>query len=41
MFADVRFTVELAADAVLVPDSAVLRSGERDDGVCRPGGREF
>ena len=29
-FADVRFKVELAADAVLVPDSAVLRSGERD-----------
>lgn len=30
MFADVRFTTELAADAVLVPDSAVLRSGERN-----------
>jgi Cu(I)/Ag(I) efflux system membrane fusion protein len=29
-FADVRFEVELAADAVLVPDSAVLRSGERN-----------
>ena len=30
MFADVRFSAELAADAVLVPDSAVLRSGERN-----------
>ena len=39
MFADVRFKVELAADAVLVPDSAVLRSGERDTVfVALPGG---
>ncbi|MBI3885379.1 MAG: efflux RND transporter periplasmic adaptor subunit [Opitutae bacterium] len=30
MFADVRLDVELAAHAVLVPDSAVLRSGERN-----------
>ncbi|MDP1581593.1 MAG: efflux RND transporter periplasmic adaptor subunit [Candidatus Didemnitutus sp.] len=30
MFVDVRFRAELAADAVLVPDSAVLRSGERN-----------
>lgn len=29
MFAEVRLTAELAADAVLVPDLAVLRSGER------------
>lgn len=30
MFAEVRLTTELAADAVLVPDVAVLRSGERN-----------
>ena len=30
MFADVRFAAQLADDAVLVPDMAVLRSGERD-----------
>jgi multidrug efflux pump subunit AcrA (membrane-fusion protein) len=30
MFVDVRFTAQLADDAVLVPDMAVLRSGERD-----------
>lgn len=30
MFAEVRLTAELAADAVLVPDVAVLRSGERN-----------
>jgi Cu(I)/Ag(I) efflux system membrane fusion protein len=30
MFVDTRFRAELAADAVLVPDSAVLRSGERN-----------
>jgi Cu(I)/Ag(I) efflux system membrane fusion protein len=30
MFTDVRFAAQLAGDAVLVPDMAVLRSGERD-----------
>jgi multidrug efflux pump subunit AcrA (membrane-fusion protein) len=30
MFAEVRFEVEASPDAVLVPDSAVLRSGERN-----------
>jgi len=30
MFVDVRFASQLADDAVLVPDMAVLRSGERD-----------
>jgi Cu(I)/Ag(I) efflux system membrane fusion protein len=30
MFTDVRFAAQLADDAVLVPDMAVLRSGERD-----------
>jgi membrane fusion protein, copper/silver efflux system len=30
MFVDVRFEAELAPSAVLVPDSAVLRSGERN-----------
>lgn len=30
MFVDARFQAELSADAVLVPDSAVLRSGERN-----------
>lgn len=30
MFVDVRFTAQLADDAVLVPDTAVLRSGERN-----------
>jgi Cu(I)/Ag(I) efflux system membrane fusion protein len=39
MFTDVRFTAELAASAVLVPDSAVLRSGERDTVfIAREGG---
>lgn len=43
MFVDVRFVAQLAADAVLVPDLAVLRSGERntvfvarDDGTFDP-----
>lgn len=43
MFVDVRFSVQLAADAVLVPESAVLRSGDRntvfvarDDGTFLP-----
>jgi Cu(I)/Ag(I) efflux system membrane fusion protein len=43
MFVDVRFTTQLADDAVLVPDMAVLRSGERntvflarDDGTFEP-----
>jgi multidrug efflux pump subunit AcrA (membrane-fusion protein) len=30
MFVDVRFSAQLASDAVLVPDMAVLRSGERN-----------
>jgi len=30
MFVDVRFAAQIATDAVLVPDLAVLRSGERD-----------
>jgi RND family efflux transporter MFP subunit len=30
MFVDVRFSAELTSDAVLVPDMAVLRSGERN-----------
>ncbi len=30
MFVDVRFAAQLADDAVLVPDTAVLRSGERN-----------
>lgn len=30
MFVDVRLAAQIAADAVLVPDLAVLRSGERD-----------
>lgn len=30
MYVDVRFAAQLAADAVLVPDVAVLRSGERN-----------
>lgn len=30
MFVDVRFAAQIAADAVLVPDLAVLRSGEHD-----------
>jgi multidrug efflux pump subunit AcrA (membrane-fusion protein) len=39
MFADVRLTAELAPSAVLVPDSAVLRSGERNTVfVALPGG---
>lgn len=43
MFVDVRFAAEVAADAVLVPEMAVLRSGERntvfvaqDDGTFEP-----
>ncbi len=43
MFVDVRFSVQLADDAVLVPESAVLRSGDRntvfvarDDGTFLP-----
>ena len=43
MFVDVRFVARLADDAVLVPDLAVLRSGEhntvfiaRDDGTFEP-----
>ena len=40
MFADVRLTTELAPSAVLVPDSAVLRSGERNTVfVALPGGQ--
>ena len=39
MFADVRLSTELAPSAVLVPDSAVLRSGERNTVfVALPGG---
>ncbi len=39
MFATVELTAELAADALLVPDSAVLRSGARDTVfVARDGG---
>jgi multidrug efflux pump subunit AcrA (membrane-fusion protein) len=39
MFVEVRLAVEVAADAVLVPDLAVLRSGERDTVfVALPGG---
>ena len=39
MFADVRLATELAPSAVLVPDSAVLRSGERNTVfVALPGG---
>jgi len=40
MFADVRLATELAPSAVLVPDSAVLRSGERNTVfVALPGGQ--
>ena len=40
MFVDVRFTAKIADDAVLVPDMAVLRSGERDTVfVALDGGR--
>jgi hypothetical protein len=40
MFVDVRFTAKVAGDAVLVPDMAVLRSGERDTVfVALEGGR--
>jgi len=40
MFVDVRFTAQIADDAVLVPDMAVLRSGERDTVfVALEGGR--
>ena len=39
MFVDVRFTTQLADDAVLVPDLAVLRSGERNTVfLARPDG---
>ena len=39
MFADVRIPAQLADDAVLVPDVAVLRSGERNTVfVALPGG---
>lgn len=40
MYTDVHFTAEVAASAVLVPESAVLRSGERNTVfVARDGGR--
>jgi membrane fusion protein, copper/silver efflux system len=40
MFANLKLTAEVASSALLVPDSAVLRSGERDTVfVALPGGK--
>jgi membrane fusion protein, copper/silver efflux system len=40
MFANVKLTAEVASSALLVPDSAVLRSGEKDTVfVALPGGK--